>query len=61
MTAQPSASEAQRGIVIADAADRVARDAAVVNVRAGGDFAGHHDEAGGNERFRRDASGRVMQ
>jgi hypothetical protein len=48
--------EAQLGIVVADASDRFARDARVVDVRAGGDLAGHHDEAGRHERLRGDPS-----
>jgi hypothetical protein len=52
--------EAQLRIVVADAADGVARDAAVVDVGVGRDLAGHHDEAGGDERLGGDAPGRIM-
>ncbi len=44
--------EAQLGIVVADAAHRVAGDLGEVVPVAGGDLAGHDDEAGGDQRFR---------
>ena len=52
--------EAQFGVVVADPADRVPRDARVVVLHRRGDFAAHHDEAGRHERFGGDAPGRVL-
>ncbi len=43
--------EAQFGVVVADAVDGVARDAAVIVLVLGGDLAGQHDQAGGHQRF----------
>jgi hypothetical protein len=52
--------EAQFGVVVADPADRIARDTCVVVLDRSGDFAGHHDEARRHQRFGRDARGRVL-
>ena len=43
------------GVVIADALDRLARDALVIDHRVRGDLAGEHDQARVAQRFRRDA------
>ena len=47
--------ETGRGIVVADTLDHVARDFGVIEGGACGDLPRHHDEAGGAERFGRDA------
>src|SRR5690606_6269060 len=48
------------GVVIADAADRIAGDLDVVDVGARGDFAGQHDQAGVAEGFGGDPGIRVL-
>ena len=48
------------GIVVADFLKNVAREADVVDVGVGRDFAGEHHETGGAERFGGDAAHRVF-
>jgi hypothetical protein len=52
--------EAELGIVVADLADRLAGDARVIVLSGGGDFTGHDDEPGRNERLGRDPRRRVL-
>ena len=52
--------EAQLRVVVADRANRVARHAGVIDVGFGGDLARHHDESGGDQRFRGDPSRGVL-
>ena len=47
--------DAELGVVVADALDGVARDLLEIHRRSGGDLAGHHDQAGVDQRFRRHA------
>ena len=54
------AVEAVRGVVVADPADRVARDLRHVDVGLRRDLAGHHHEAGVDERLARHAAVRVV-
>ena len=52
--------EADFGVVVADAAHGFLGDLAIVDVRLGRDFAGNHDEAGGDQGFAGDAALRVF-
>ena len=46
-----AAIEAERGVGVADAGHRLAHEIGNVDVRAGGDLAGHHRHPGGHQRF----------
>ena len=52
--------EPQFRIVVADRADHLPRDAAIIDVGLGRDLAGHHDEPGRHQRLRRDPGRRVL-
>ena len=52
--------EAQRGVVVADVPDRLARDVAEVDDRLRRDLAGHDDEAGRHQRLRGHAGRGVL-
>ncbi len=60
MTAQVSLSEAVFGARVTDLPDRVAHDGGKVDVGFGGDLARDHGQAGGDERFTRDAADRIL-
>ena len=52
--------EAKLGIVVADAPDRLARDARVIVHARRGDLAGEHDEPGRHQRLGGHAPGRIL-
>ena len=54
------AVDAERGVGVADAADRVAGEAGDVDVRLGADLAGDHAQAGRDQRLARDAAVGVL-
>jgi hypothetical protein len=52
--------EADFGVVVADAANGVLCDFAIVDVCFGGDFARYHDQPGRDQGFAGDARGRIV-
>ena len=54
------AVDAERGVGVADLADRVAGEAGEVDVRLGADLTGDHAQAGGDQRLAGDPAVRVL-
>jgi len=55
------AVEVELAVVVADLVNNPPRDGRVVNRRRGGDLAGDHDQAGGEQRLASDARVRVLR